>query len=220
MFQALRGILSPMRDPEATPPRDGEADDALVARAQKGDRRAFDDLVQRHLPQVWRVVWRVLRHREDTEDVVQEVFVSVHRSLSDFRGDAKFSTWLHRIAVTRALNHLERAGEKLRRASDRLDGERDDGSTAIRPEVERAALSRSVASDPLHALEAKDLWRRLAECLQILPPAWRAVLALRDAESMAYEEIASALKIELGTVRSRLARARASLKDCIEWKAA
>jgi RNA polymerase sigma-70 factor (ECF subfamily) len=220
MFAALRGILSSMRDPEAKPPHGAEADEALVARAKQGDRRAFDALVERHLPQVWRVVWRVIRHHEDTEDVVQEVFVSVHRALADFRGEAQFSTWLHRIAVTRALNHLDRAGEKLRRASDRLDGERDDGTSAIRPEVERAALARSGVANPLHALEAKDLMRRLAECLRTLPPPWRTVLALRDAEAMAYEEIATALKIEIGTVRSRLARARASLKDCIEGKAA
>jgi RNA polymerase sigma-70 factor (ECF subfamily) len=195
VFQAVRGILRAMdEEPE------------LVRKAMGGDRRAFDRLVEFHLPQVWATVWRVLRHREDTEDVVQEVFVTAHRALPGFRGDAKLSTWLHRIAVTRALNHVDKAEEKLRRASDPIDLEAVDGPRAI--------------GTPLGALEAKELMRRLADCLANLPVAWRAVLALRDAEENTYEHIAETLHIELGTVRSRLARARASLKACVEGRAA
>lgn len=195
VFQAVRGILRAMdEEPE------------LVRKAMGGDRRAFDRLVELHLPQVWATVWRVLRHREDTEDVVQEVFVTAHRALPGFRGDAKLSTWLHRIAVTRALNHVDKAEEKLRRASDPIDLEAVDGPRAI--------------GTPLGALEAKELMRRLADCLANLPVAWRAVLALRDAEQNTYEHIAETLHIELGTVRSRLARARASLKACVEGRAA
>ena len=195
VFDAVRGILRAMdEEPE------------LVRKAVGGDRRAFDRLVELHLPQVWATVWRVLRHREDTEDVVQEVFVTAHRALPGFRGDAKFSTWLHRIAVTRALNHIEKAEEKLRRASDPIDVEAVDGPRAI--------------GTPLGALESKELMRRLTDCLGKLPAAWRAVLALRDAEQNSYEHIAELLHIELGTVRSRLARARTSLKDCVEGRAA
>ncbi len=195
VFETVRGILRAMdEEPE------------LVRKAMGGDRRAFDRLVELHLPQVWATVWRVLRHREDTEDVVQEVFVTAHRALPGFRGDAKLSTWLHRIAVTRALNHVDKAEEKLRRASDPIDLEAVDGPRAI--------------GTPLRALEAKELMRRLADCLAKLPVAWRAVLALRDAEQHTYESIAETLHIELGTVRSRLARARASLKDCVEGRAA
>ena len=195
VFEAVRGILRAMdEEPE------------LVRKAMGGDRRAFDRLVELHLPQVWATVWRVLRHREDTEDVVQEVFVTAHRALPGFRGDAKLSTWLHRIAVTRALNHVDKAEEKLRRASDPIDLEAVDGPRAI--------------GTPRRALEAKELMRRLADCLAKLPVAWRAVLALRDAEQHTYESIAETLHIELGTVRSRLARARASLKDCVEGRAA
>jgi len=206
MFEALvRGILRVMAVPKA--PGDGPEDDEieLVRKAKDGDRRAFDLLVERHMAQVWATVWRVLRHREDTEDVVQDVFVTAHRALSGFRGDAKFSTWLHRIAVTRALNHVEKAEEKLRRASDAIDLSVSDGPVAI--------------GTPLHALEAKELMRRLADCLGKLPAAWRAVVALRDAEDNSYERIAEILHVELGTVRSRLARARASLKDCVEGRA-
>jgi len=205
-FAVVRGILRAMR--AIRPPSDTASDDeaALVQRARDGDRRAFDRLVAIHLPQVWATVWRVLRHREDSEDVVQEVFVTAHRALPSFRGDAKLSTWLHRIAVTRALNHVEKSEEKLRRASDPFD-------------PEAANLPRAIGS-PLRALEAKELMRRLADCLEKLPVAWRAVLALRDVEDNSYEQIAETLRVELGTVRSRLARARASLKDCVEGGAA
>jgi len=193
--------FGPMSDPSVLRDAAADEDADLVAKAKGGDRRAFDELVERHLPRVWRVVYRVLRHREDTEDVVQEVFVTAHRSLRDFRGDAKLSTWLHRIAVTRALNHAERAAEKVRRGSE---------------PIEVIAEPASTAPTPLHALEAKELRRRLADCLEKVPEAWRAVLALRDAEQMAYEEIAAVLGLALGTVRSRLARARALLQQCVE----
>ncbi|HVQ34639.1 MAG TPA: sigma-70 family RNA polymerase sigma factor [Candidatus Bathyarchaeia archaeon] len=190
-----------MSDPGVLRDAAADEDADLVARAKGGDRRAFDALVERHLPRVWRVVYRVLRQREDTEDVVQEVFLTAHRSLREFRGDAKLSTWLHRIAVTRALNHADRAAEKVRRASE---------------PIEAAGEPSSPAPTPLHALEAKELRRRLADCLEKVPESWRAVLALRDAEQMAYEEIASVLGLALGTVRSRLARARQLLQQCVE----
>jgi len=168
VFGPVRGILHSMhatRRPDDAP---AEEETDLVRKAQRGDRRAFDRLVALHLPQVWATVWRVLRHREDAEDVVQEVFVTAHRAISGFRGDAKLSTWLHRIAVTRALNHLERAETKLQRASEPIDDRSIDGPRAI--------------GTPLEALESKELMSRLADCLRKLPAAWRVVLALRDAE--------------------------------------
>jgi RNA polymerase sigma-70 factor (ECF subfamily) len=183
-----------------------------VERAARGDREAFEQLVADHLQQVWKVVYRILRHREDAEDVVQEVFLTAFRSLPSFRGDSKFSTWLHHIAVTRALNHLDRASEKVQRASQPLESEDEDTPAPI-------ATLEDRSQTPLQALESKELMRRLAECLGKLPPAWRAVLALRDAESKSYEEIAAILAIALGTVRSRLARARLTLKDCVEGRA-
>jgi RNA polymerase sigma-70 factor (ECF subfamily) len=197
VFAAVRGILRAMAEGD---------EEELVRKARDGDRRAFDRLVALHLPQVWATVWRVLRHREDAEDVVQEVFVTAYRSLSGFRGESKLSTWLHRIAVTRALNHLEKSEEKRRRVSDPIDHEAPGGPVAI--------------GTPLAALEAKEMMKRLADCLQKLPAAWRAVLALREADGSSYERIAETLRVELGTVRSRLARARASLRDCVEGRAA
>src|SRR5439155_12741200 len=108
------GILGAMSAAKESPV---SAETELVERARAGDRQAFDRLTEMHLPRVWRVVWGVLRHREDTEDIVQEVFLTAYRSLPDYRAECSLSTWLHRIAVTRALNHLDLAAEKVRRSS-------------------------------------------------------------------------------------------------------
>jgi len=198
-------------------------EEALVARARAGDRDAFGLLVETHLDRVWTLVWRVLRHHEDTEDVVQEVFLAAWQALPRFRGEARLSTWLQTIAVTRALNHRARGAEKLRQASIPLDRLAGDGVSGMgdgapgprRPSAAEPADAHPGAS-PLRALEAGELRRRLAVCLEKLPAAWRAILALRDGGDRPYEEIAAALGLALGTVRSRLARARLALRDCVE----
>ena len=207
------GMLATMRRREAVVETD---DAALVERARRGDRGAFRDLMDAHMAQVWRVVWRILRHREDTEDVVQEVFLAAHRALGDYRGDSRLSTWLHRIAVNRALNYREKAAERMRRASHPVE---EPGPEGEESEVAVFPALASTGPSPLQELEMKELKRRLADCLKKLPAAWRAALALRDGESLSYEEIARALDVALGTVRSRLARARLSLRRCVEEEA-
>lgn len=184
----------------------------MIARARSGDREAFDGLVERHLGQIWAVVWRIVRHREDAEDVVQEVFLAAFQGLPGYRGESRLSTWLHRIAVTRALNHLDRSEERMRRLSESLEERSVDGGTGVDG---RASWPSSAPPSPLQALEARDLARRLAECLERLPAPWRAIIALRDVEAHSYEEIAGLAGVALGTVRSRLARARLALRQCI-----
>jgi len=187
-------------------------EDRMIARARQGDREAFDRLVESHLAHVWAVVWRIVRHREDAEDVVQEVFLAAFQGLPGYRGESRLSTWLHRIAVTRALNHLDRSEERMRRMSESLEEESADG---LKDADLRAAGSASAPPSPLQALEARDLARRLAECLGRLPAPWRVILALRDVEAHSYEEIAGLVGVALGTVRSRLARARLALRQCV-----
>jgi RNA polymerase sigma-70 factor (ECF subfamily) len=191
-------------------------DEVLVDRARRGDRASFDLLVGRHLSNAWTTAWRLVRDRDDAQDVVQESFLTSWKSLGSFRGEAAFSTWLHRIVVTRALNHMDRAAERIRRASRSLLSTASDGNPGPDPDpgVERAA--RPSEPGPLARLEARDRLRRLADCFHRLPPAWRTVVALRDGEERAYEEIAEILGIALGTVRSRLARSRLALKQCVE----
>jgi RNA polymerase sigma-70 factor (ECF subfamily) len=190
------------------------AEDDLVADARRGDRQAFGRLVEMHTPRIWRVVWRILRHREDAEDVVQDVFLAVHSALPEFRGDAAFTTWLHSIAVHRALNARRSAAERARRASLSLVSGDAAGAAGTLPE-ERLADTGAAAS-PLRALEAGELRRRIAACLEQLPGPWLAVLALREGESLSNQEISPILKTALGTVRSRLARARGALRRCVE----
>ena len=196
---------------ERTP--EGDLDEApLVERARRGDREAFDLLVGRHLQHVFAVVWRILRHREDTEDVVQEVFLAAFQALPRYRGDSRLSTWLHRIAVTRALNHLDRKEEKMRRALRTLE------SAPERPPSGGdgpAGWTPHRSPTPLEALEAEELMRRLAACLSRLPGTWRLVLTLRDVDARSYEEIARLAGLALGTVRSRLSRARLALRECV-----
>jgi len=194
----------------------------LVLRAQRGDEAAFAQLMDRHLDRVWALVWRVMRHHEDTEDVVQDAFLAAWRALPGFRGDARFSTWLQTIAVSRALNYRARAAERVRRASAPFAAPGHPSIEAARTVGRGAAPSGEPADDrpgssPLRLLESAELRLRLAACLGKLPPEWRAVLVLREGEaSLSYAEIAATLGLAPGTVRSRLARARLSLRDCVE----
>ena len=193
-----------MRYPQAVPP-DGEEE--LVRRARLGDSEAFQRLVEEHLPRLWNVAWRILRHREDTEDVMQEVFLAAYRGLPGFRGESSLSTWLHRITVTRALNYRDTAAERIRRAAGPWAG------TA--GEEFRAGGTWNPPS-PLRTLETRELLSRVARCLDKLPGVWRAALALRDVENCSYQEMARTLGIAVGTVRSRLARARMALRECVQ----
>jgi len=222
MLRVMRAAL-PTTLPATDDGRATIDEETLVARARAGDRDAFGRLVDSHVDRVWTLVWRVLRHHEDTEDVVQEVFLAAWQALPGFRGEARLATWLQTIAVTRALNHRARGAERLRQASIPLDrlAEGDaparagGASLAGRPPAAEPADPHPAAS-PLRALEAGELRRRLARCLEKLPAAWRAILALRDGGDRPYEEIATTLGLALGTVRSRLARARLALRDCVE----
>lgn len=183
----------------------------LIERARLGDREAFDELMEAHLPRVWRVVHRILRHDEDAEDVVQETFLAAFRAIPAFRHEAKLSTWLNRIAVSRSLNHLDRMAERVRRAGRPIDLQPTELSLGV-PEP------ASPRPTPLQELERKELEERLAECLDRLPGAWRSVITLREGEGLSYEEIADLVDIPLGTVRSRLARARIALRECVEGR--
>ena len=191
---------------ELRPVERPESEEELVARAREGDAAAFELLVRTHLTTVWRVAWRILRRKEDAEDMAQEVFMTAYQALSGYRGECRLSTWLHRITVTRCLNHLRSRSERIRRASRPLEVSTE--QMFVPPEA-------SDSMTPLQALEQKEIRERLAHCLDRLPPLWRSALALRDGEELSYEEMADTLGVPIGTVRSRLARARSALKDCL-----
>jgi RNA polymerase sigma-70 factor (ECF subfamily) len=180
------------------PPPSAEPDPALLRRAQAGEEAAFGALMRGHYERTFRLVYAIVRHEADARDICQEVWLTVWKQLPRFRGDAKFSTWLHPIATRRALDHLR----KRRRWFDRFlpFSTGDDTVVSVPEPVSPENVRwRSEASDRAFLLQ---------QALDFLPPKHRAVLALREVQGLSYEEIAQATGIPAGTVMSRLYHAR------------
>lgn len=183
--------------PTASPDAPDPAPD-LLQRALAGDEAAFGRLMQAHYEHVFRLVHGILRNEHDARDVCQEVWLTVWKNLAGFRGDAKFTTWVHPIATRKAIDHLR----KRRRWYDRflpISADPEETGTVAEPAVEETAR------DELDRAERKD---RFEAALAALPPIHRTVLALREVQGLAYDEIARAVKIPTGTVMSRLYHAR------------
>jgi len=174
-------------------------DASLVQRLRRGDPRAFEDLVIAHQHRVFGVALRMLGNRAEAEDLAQEVFLRVHRAIGEFRGEAKLSTWLYAIASRLCLNRLTSGEQRIARHGDE-------------------ALSRvaSAAQGPAEEAERSELETALHRAIGELGEDRRIVVVLRDLEGLSYEEIAEALELELGTVRSRLHRARMDLREKLE----
>ena len=181
--------------------REAEAGDAprFLDRLRAGDAPAFEELVMTYQHRVFGVALRMLGNRAEAEDVAQEAFVRAHRALGEFRGDAKLSTWLYAITSRLCLNRLASGERRLTRQG------------------EDALLRLSDAGPrPDAALERRELETALGRAIAELPEDRRIVVVLRDIEGLSYEEIAQVLELTLGTVRSRLHRARADLKEKLE----
>ncbi len=187
------------------PCAEGRADDRqLVERAARGDREAFGALVQRHQDRVFNLSYQIVRNREDALDVAQEAFVKAFASLSSFKGDASFATWVHRIVVNLAIDCLRR-----RRRGDATSY---DDRVAVSEEGDVGPVA---SENPETALGARQVRSLLSRGLEALPPAHRAVLVLREIEGLSYDEIARAVGCNLGTVMSRLFYARRKLQKTL-----
>jgi RNA polymerase sigma-70 factor (ECF subfamily) len=191
-------------------PREGQAPAAagveqgdleLVRRAQRGERGAFDLLVLRYQHKVVKLVARLLRDPTEAEDVAQDAFVKAYRALGSFRGDSAFYTWLYRIAVNTARNSM---AARQRRP---LDYEADLG------ENEQSVVeSRMRHSDtPEAAALTDEIHRTVNRAVEALPEDLRTAIILREIEGLSYEEIAAAMECPVGTVRSRIFRAREAI---------
>ena len=174
----------------------GISDAECVRRLQRGDREAFAVLVQRHQKTIFNLLYRMLGDYDDAAEVSQEAFLSAYRSINSFRGDASFSTWLYRIAV----NHAN-----TRRKNTALWQQRTARMESLEP-VGDGGL------DPADALGRKELRERVQAALNSLESEDATIILLRDLQDIPYETVADMLKIPIGTVKSRLHRARRALK--------
>lgn len=175
-----------------------ETDQELVARAQSGDRRAFDLLVLKYQQKVSNLISRYIRDPSEVMDVTQDAFIKAYRALPGFRGESAFYTWLYRIAVNTVKNHLVAQGR--RPPGDDIEAElaeQMDGSGRMH---ESATPERFLLSD--------EIARTVQGALDALPEDLRTAIVLREFEGMSYEEIATAMDCPIGTVRSRIFRAR------------
>jgi RNA polymerase sigma-70 factor (ECF subfamily) len=169
-----------------------------VRRAQAGDEAAFGEVVRAHYAAVFRRVVGIVRNEHDARDVCQEIWVTVWRSLKDYRGDAKFSTWLYSVATRRAIDQQRKQRRWFTRFLPFRTNERT-GET-----IEPAATG----PEPGEALEGTERSARFERAIAALPPKHRAVLIMREVDGLAYEEIAQQLNCRPGTVMSRLFKAR------------
>lgn len=189
----------------AEPPK--SSDERLIERIKAGDDAAFQQLVQRYQNRVYSLVHRIVNMPEDTEDIAQEVFVTLHRSMANFRGECAFSTWMYRITVNHCKNRLKYL---QRRNFHRADAIEDTAESDL-----RAPVSMSFA-DPEQQMIGKQLETIIQQELSQLDEEYRIVLILRDIEHLSYDHISDITGLALGTVKSRLHRARSALKERME----
>ena len=177
------------------------SDVALVQRVQQGDRRAFDQLVQRYQHKVLKLVMRYVRNHAEAEDVAQEAFLKAYRAIQSFRGDSAFYTWIYRIAINTAKNALVSA----RRRPVDYDLDLQDPEQA-----ERAGRLRDEAT-PESLLLTEEIRQTVDEAIAGLPEDLRRAVTLREYDGLSYEEIAATMGCPVGTVRSRIFRAREAI---------
>ncbi len=187
-----------------------DEDAALVSSAQTGDLHAFEQLITRHQKKMLNIAYRLIGDYDDACEVVQDAFVSAHRNIRGFRGDAKFTTWLTTITLNLSKNRLKqirsRQGHEAFSLNDPI--QTDDGTMTMDPPSKEPSV--------LDAMERRDIRIRVQDCIKTLDADFREVLILRDMQEFSYEEIGSMLKVREGTVKSRLFRARDMVKDCLK----
>lgn len=179
-------------------------DNRLIAQCLQGDTAAFGELVRRYQERLYHSVFRLVEHSEDARDVVQDAFLSAYQSLDGFKGDSRFFTWLYRIAINAAISF-----QRKQRAAVRMET-LGDGDRTFEP------LDPSEQNRPDFALEQAEQGLRVREALNRLSPEHRAVLVLKDMEGQKYETMAEILQVPIGTIRSRLHRARLELRELLE----
>ncbi len=186
----------------STASTDREIDSELVAKAQRGDKRAFGLLVEKYQRKLSRLVARMVRDQSEVEDVVQESFIKAYRALPNFRGDSAFYTWLYRIGINTAKNYLVSIGRKpSAQSSIEIDDAEyfEDGNELRTQET------------PETTLMTKQIAQTVNDTVMTLPEELKTAITLREIEGLSYEEIATIMQCPIGTVRSRIFRARETI---------
>jgi RNA polymerase sigma-70 factor, ECF subfamily len=183
---------------------DREIDQQLVERAQRGDKRAFELLVTKYQRKLARLLSRFIRDSAEVEDVTQEAFIKAYRALPSFRGDSAFYTWLYRIGINTAKNYLVAMG---RRAPTTTEFDSEDAEN-----FEDGDQLRDV-NTPENELLSKQIARTVNETMDALPEELRTAIVLREIDGLSYEEIATVMNCPIGTVRSRIFRARDTIAE-------
>jgi RNA polymerase sigma-70 factor, ECF subfamily len=178
-------------------------DHRLIRDCLRGRNEAFGELVRRYQDRLYNTVYRLLDNAEDARDVVQDSFLNAYQSLDSFKGDSRFFTWLYRIAMNTAFSL-----KRKQRATLSIDRAREGSAAAEPPDT-------SISNQPNFALEQADEERLVQQALNSLSPEHRAVLILKDMEGQKYEAMAEVLQVPIGTIRSRLHRARLELRELL-----
>ena len=181
---------------------DREIDQQLVERAQRGDKRAFGLLVDKYQRKLGRLLSRFVRDPAEVEDVTQEAFIKAYRALPNFRGDSAFYTWLYRIGINTAKNYLMAAGRRAP-TSTSVDSEEAEG-------LEEGEQLRDI-NTPESLLLSREIGDTVHAAMLALPEELRTAIQLREIEGMSYEDIAQIMNCPIGTVRSRIFRAREAI---------
>jgi len=183
---------------------DREIDQQLVERAQRGDKQAFELLVSKYQRKLGRLLSRFIRDPTEVEDVTQEAFIKAYRALPTFRGDSAFYTWLYRIGINTAKNYLVAMG---RRAPTTTDIEAEDAEGFDDGEQLRDL------NTPENEMMSRQVAETVNQTLQELPEELRTAITLREIEGLSYEDIANIMNCPIGTVRSRIFRAREAIAE-------
>jgi len=181
---------------------DREIDGQLVARAQRGDKRAFELLVEKYQRKLARLLSRFIRDPAEVEDVTQEAFIKAYRALPAFRGDSAFYTWLYRIGINTAKNYLMAMGRRAPTSTE-VEAEEAEG-------FEEGEQLRDI-NTPESVLLSNEIAKTVNATIERLPEELRTAIQLREIEGMSYEEIAKVMDCPIGTVRSRIFRAREAI---------
>jgi RNA polymerase sigma-70 factor (ECF subfamily) len=183
---------------------DREIDRILVERAQKGDKQSFEQLVGKYQRKLGRLLSRFIRDDAEVEDVAQEAFIKVYHALPTFRGESAFYTWLYRIGINTAKNHLVAKG---RRAPTSTEFDANEAES-----FEDAGNLHDI-NTPERLLQSKQIGQTIDAAMEALPEELRNAIVLREIEGLSYEEIATEMNCPIGTVRSRIFRAREAVAE-------